>query len=152
MTHIELRQHFDAPIEHVFDLVIEYKRYPEWSTYFTEVKEVKGLPDRVGTEIVGTVALLGRKFEGTTKIVEIEKPRMITFSGTGLQGGIVKSTYRFTPVTSGTDVVVETEYELPSAILTLFDKLFVEKAVERELRHSLENFKAFVELKTPLLV
>jgi uncharacterized membrane protein len=147
MTHIELREHFDAPIDQVFDLVTEFKRYPEWSTYFSEVKEVKGLPDRVGTQIFGTITLLGRKFEGTTEIVEINKPLMIKLSGTGVQGGVVKSTYRFTPVGVGTEVVAEVDYELPSTLLAVFDKLFIERAVERELRHSLENFKALVELK-----
>jgi len=152
MTHISLTEHFDAQIDHVFGLVIDYQRYPEWSTFFTEIKEVKGLPDRVGTEIVGTGQLLGRKFDGTTEIVEIDKPRLLKLTATGRQGGFVKTTYKLTPAALGTDVVVEIDYELPSAILTLFDKLFVEKSVERELRHSLENFKALVELKTPALV
>ena len=96
--------------------------------------------------------VLGKPIEGTTEIVEIEKPRLIKLVGTSPQGGSLKALYRLTPVGMGTDLVVEFEYELPPQFYTLFEKPFVEKTVERELRHTLENFKAFVEVKTPVLV
>lgn len=43
-------------------------------------------------------------------------------------------------------------YELPAGLFgQLADKLFLEKAMERDLRHSTENFKALVEAKAPVL-
>ena len=69
----------------------------------------------------------------------------------------------------GEDVVVDGEAEILSraghevsrfrvtnpdegmAAGAIADKLFVERSIERALRHSLENFKAFVEEKVPIL-
>jgi hypothetical protein len=96
--------------------------------------------------------ILGRPIEAVTEIVEIEKPRLLKIVGTSPQGGSLKSLYKLTPVGIGTDLLVEFEYELPTEFYALFDKPFVEKTVERELRHTLENFKAFIELRTPALV
>ena len=57
-----------------------------------------------------------------------------------------------TPIGTGTEVVLEVDYELPAGIFgKVADKLFIERAVERDLRHSIENFKAFIEVKEPVL-
>ena len=152
MTLLRQTEHFEAPIDRVFDLGIDFKRYPEWNGFYSEIKEIKGLPDQVGTKILGTMKVLGKPIEGTTEIVEVDKPRLIKFVGTSPQGGSLKSVYKLTPIGMGTELVVEFEYELPVQFYQLFDRPFVEKTVERELRHTLENFKAFVELKTPVLV
>ena len=48
---------------------------------------------------------------------------------------------------------MEIDYELPAGLLgQIADKLFVERTIERDLRHSIESFKALVEVKTPVLV
>ena len=51
------------------------------------------------------------------------------------------------------DYVIDIEYELPPGIIgQIADRLFVERAVERDLRHSIENFTALVEAEVPQLV
>jgi hypothetical protein len=116
------------------------------------VKEIVGPPDVVGTKIRSVMKVLGRPIEGWGEIVEIEKPRLLKLVGTGDQGGKLTQIYRLTPVTSGTDVEIEVEYELPAGFLgQIVDKLFVEKTIERDLRHTVENFKAFLEAKVPVL-
>jgi uncharacterized membrane protein len=59
------------------------------------------------------------------------------------------ATYRMTPATGhGTDVEVETEYDVPAGFLgVVADRLFIEKAIERQMRHATENFKALAEAK-----
>lgn len=153
MTNVRMTMHFDAPIERVFDLGIDYGRYPEWNVTYTEIKQVTGPVDKVGTKIHSVMKILGRTMEGWGEIVEIDRPRYIKISGTGPQGGKLTSTQRLTPVGSGTDLEFEAEYELPAGFLGhIADKLFVEKAVERDLHHSMENFKALVEAKQPVVV
>jgi uncharacterized membrane protein len=153
MKQLRMTAQFDAPIERVFQLGTDFKRYPEWNVSYTEVKEVTGPPDQVGTKVYAVMQILGRKMEGWGEIVEIDPPRLLKIAGSSTQGGTVTTTYRFTPVGSGTDVVLEADYELPAGILgQIADKLFLEKAIERNVRHSLENFKALVETKQPVLV
>jgi uncharacterized membrane protein len=144
--------HYDAPVEHVFDLAVDYRRYPEWNEAYEEVTEVIGPPDQVGTRFHGVMRLLGRKMEGWGEITEVDRPRFLKIAGTG-SGGSVTTIYRFTLVGSGTDAELEIDYDLPAGLFgKVADKLFVERSVERALRHSLENFKAFVEAKAPLPV
>ncbi len=100
------------------------------------------------------MTLLGRKLEGRGEVAEVEKPKLLKITGTSTQGGSLTALYHFTPVgIAGTDVEMEIDYVLPAGFLgQIADKLFIEKSVERDLRHSIENFKALVELKTPVLV
>jgi uncharacterized protein YndB with AHSA1/START domain len=152
MTLLRITEHVEVPPEKVFELGIDFKRYPEWNVSYSEVKEIVGPPDVVGTKIHSVMKVLGRPIEGWGEIVEIEKPRLLKLVGTGDQGGKLTQIYRLTPVTSGTDVEIEVEYELPAGFLgQIVDKLFVEKTIERDLRHTVENFKAFLEAKVPVL-
>ncbi|HET9084247.1 MAG TPA: SRPBCC family protein [Candidatus Limnocylindrales bacterium] len=151
MNQLRFTQHFEVPVEQAFELAIDYKRLPEWNVSYVAVDEVTGPPDKVGTKIYAKIRLLGRTMEGWAKIVEIERPRLVRMTGTSTQGGSLTTTYRFTPVGTGSDIEILAEYELPGMFGQVADKLFVQKAIERDVRHSLENFKAFVEVKTPVL-
>ena len=151
MNQLRFTEHFEAPIEQVFELAMDYKRIPEWNVSYVAVDEVTGPPDKVGTRIHATMRLLGRTMEGWAEVVEFERPRLIKLAGASSQGGTLTTTYRFLPKDTGTDLEILAEYELPGIFGQVADKLFVQKAIERDVRHSLENFKAFVEVKTPVL-
>lgn len=152
MTTVRLTGHYDASIERVWELGADFMRYPEWNVSYPEVKEVTG-PVEVGTRILSVMTLLGRRMEGSAEIVEVDKPRLLKTIGTSNEGGKLTVIYRLTPAGEGTDYVIESEYELPAGFLgRIVDKLFLEKAVERDLRHSIENFKALVEAKQPVFV
>jgi uncharacterized membrane protein len=152
MAHLQMTAHYEASIERVFELAIDYKRYPEWNASYEEVTEVVGPADQVGTKIHGVMKILGRKMEGWGEVTELDRPRSLKMAGSG-SGGTVTTAYRFTPAASGTDAELTVDYELPAGLFgKVADKLFIERSVERDLRHSLENFKAFVETKEPLPV
>jgi uncharacterized membrane protein len=52
----------------------------------------------------------------------------------------------------GADVETVLEYELPLGVFgQLADKLFLERTMQRNVRHSYENFRALVEAKAPVL-
>lgn len=153
MTTVRIKEHIDAPIERVFELVTDYARYPDWNPLYVEVKEVRGPVDKVGTRIHAVMRLLGHRMEGWSEIVEIDPPTYVKFEGTSTEGGKLTLIDRLTRAGTGTDVETESEYELPAGFLGhIADKLFVERTVERQLRHAGENFKALAETKTPVLV
>jgi uncharacterized membrane protein len=153
MTHLRITQQYDAPIGRVFELLTDFTRYPEWNVTYIEVPRIEGPHNTVGTRIHSTMRLLGRTMDGWGEIVEIDPPRLLRTSGTSTQGGKLDYVLRLAPVGTATEVVLEVDYELPAGIFgKVADKLFIERAVERDLRHSMENFKAFVEVKEPLLV
>lgn len=152
MTQLRMTAHYEAPIERVFALGTDFARYPEWNVAYTEIKEVVGPPDQIGTRIHAVMRFLGRTMDGWGELVEFDPPRRFRISGTSTDGGKLDIVYRLTPLGTGTELVIEAEYELPAGVFgKIADKLFIERAVERDLRHSLENFRAFVEAKEPVL-
>jgi coenzyme Q-binding protein COQ10 len=149
MAHLRMTAHYDAPVERVFELAIDYPRYPEWSVLYEEITNVSGLPDEVGTRFNGVIKLLGRKMAGSGEVTGVERPHYVEIAGKG-SGGTTNTVYRFTEAGAGTDAELELDYELPAGFFgKVADKLFVERSIERALRHSLDNFKAFVEEKVP---
>ena len=152
MSQVRMTAHFNAPIDRVFELGTDFKRFPEWNVSYNEVKEVTGPTDQVGTKIFAVMQILGGFVEGSAEIVEVDPPRMLKMIGSGANGGTLETVYHFTPNGAGTDMKIDLDYELPAGIIgQIADKIFVEKAIERAVRHSLENFQAFVEARVPVL-
>ena len=115
MAHVRITEHIEAPIEHVFELFIDVKRWPEFMPGGAEIKEVTGPLDEVGTRILSAGRFLGRKMEGWDEIVEIERPSLVKLAAEEPMKYV--ATYRLTQVGEGTDIVIETDYEVPVGFL-----------------------------------
>jgi uncharacterized membrane protein len=154
MTVVRKVAHLEAPPQQVFELGIDFKRWPEWNVNYHEAPEILGAgPIGIGTKIRSTMHVLGRKSEGTAEIVEFDPPKLMKTNGTSTDGGTMTLTYRLAPAGRGCDLEVVAEYESTAGILgQIADRLFIERTVERDIEHSLANFKALVETKVPLLV
>ncbi len=151
MGHVRMTTHSDAPIERVFELVLDAKRLPEWNTSFNEIKDISGPFDRIGTTAEVVMKVWGRPITGRIEVTDVVRPTLLTVVGSAPGGGKMTWTQRFTPAGTGTDAEMEIDYELPAGFLgAMADKLFVEQAIERDARHSAENFKALVEATTPV--
>jgi uncharacterized membrane protein len=152
MTQVRISAHLEAPIDRVFELATDFKRYPEWNVNYVEVPKVLGPTQQLGTRIETTTKLLDRTLTGWSEITEIDQPRQLQLSGVSREGGRLTVEYRFTPIGLTTDAEVQIEYELPAGPFgKVVDRLFIERAVERDLHHSMENFKALVEAAVPVL-
>lgn len=145
MGHVRLTGHVEAPIEHVFEMATRADRIPEYNPMMVEVSDVSGPLDQVGAQFRTVMRVGGRRIEGEVKVSQVERPTLITLTGTAPGGGRLTWSRRFTPAGTGTSAVVELDYELPGGLIGgLADRLFFEKAIEREARHSLENFNEIV--------
>jgi uncharacterized protein YndB with AHSA1/START domain len=147
MTHLAMSTHYDAPIERVFEFATDFAHYPEWNVNYVAVDEVIGPVDQPGTRVHGELKLLGRQVAGWGEIKAVERPRLLQMEST-TEDGSTKFVYRFTPDETGTLAEYEFDYELKPGIFgAIADKLFIERSVERDLRHSMENSKAFIEAR-----
>jgi uncharacterized membrane protein len=130
----------------VWQVAIDADRLPEWQTSLVEVRDVSGSLDRVGARYTSVNRLAGRPIEGEWEVTRSEPNRLLEVRGTAPGGGHALNRVTFRPTDGGTDVAVEFEYELPGGFLGQFaNRLFVERAVQRDVRHSGENFKALCE-------
>ena len=146
MGHVLQTGHIDAPPEKAFAVAIDAARIPEWNSSVSEVRDITGSLDQLGSNYVSVLKLGGRLLEGHWEVSRVESPRLLEFTGTAPGGGRATATNRFEAAGAGTDVTIEIEYELPGGFFGgMADKLFVERAIERDVKHSVENFKAICE-------
>jgi uncharacterized membrane protein len=146
MGHVLQTGHIDASPDRAFALALDAARIPEWNSSVIEVKEITGSLDQVGSSYVSVLKLGGRRLEGRWEVSRVETPRVLEFTGTAPGGGRATTKNRFEPAGGGTDLTIEIEYDLPGGFVGgMADKLFVERAIERDVKHSVENFKAICE-------
>jgi coenzyme Q-binding protein COQ10 len=146
MGHVRLTAHVDVAPEQVFSIGVDAERTPEYHASIVEVKDVSGPLDRVGAGYTAAMKIAGRVYEGRWEVTRVEKPRVVELKGTMPGGGTATILQRFEAAAGGTDFTVEMEYELPGGVIGgLANKLLVEGAIERDVRHSMENFKVLVE-------
>jgi uncharacterized membrane protein len=148
MGHISESVHVDAPVERVWELAHDCSRLLDWQTGIVEIKDCQGSIDRVGASYTFVYKALGRRLEGHAETTKVDKPRLIEIKLTAPGGGQGTSTARFEPAGGGTDVTFTLDYELPGGFIgDMANKLFMERAIERDIRHGNENLKALCEAK-----
>jgi uncharacterized membrane protein len=146
MPQVREQIRIDAPVDRIWAIGADAGRIPEWQTNVVAIKEVTGPIDQVGTRYTAVNRLLGREIEGQWEITRAEYARALEIKGTAPGGGRAVQRVTYRPAGGGTDVTVELDYELPGGFLGQFaNRLFVERAVQRDIQHSLENFKALCE-------
>jgi uncharacterized membrane protein len=149
MARIRLSEHIDAPIDHVWEINASCERLPEWNVNIVEVKDCPGRLDRVGAKATTVARIFGRKIEGTQETTKADKPHTyaLKFSGAGGLTGSVTITN--TAAGGGTDGTIEVEYDLPKGLFAGVAEKVLGGFLERDLRHSMENFKALCEATVP---
>ena len=151
MGHVRMTAHVDVAPEQVFAFGVDAERTPEYHTSIVEVKDVSGLLDTVGAGYTAVMKIAGRKLDARWEVARVEKPRLLELKGATPGGGTAAFTMQYAQVADGTEITVDCEYELPGGFVGgVADKLFAERAVEREFKHSMENFKAIVEAEDPV--
>ncbi len=146
MGHIRESIDVDAPPAACFALAADVRRLPEWNTVIAEVKDIAGPVDRVGSTYTTVARIVGWRIDGTNEVTRFERPSLIETKGTSPTGGRLTITSSFAPQVAGTRTTVEIDYELPGGLFGgIADKLFAERKLERDTRHSNGNFKALVE-------
>jgi len=152
MGHIRESIHVDAPIEQVWELSANCGRYLEWQTGIVEVRDCTSPIDHVGAKYIAVYKSMGRTLEVTVEVRRAEKPRLIENKVTVPGGGRGTLLQTAEPAGGGTDLTFTMDYELPGGFVGgMADKLFMERAIERDIRHGNENFKALceTEVKVP---
>lgn len=136
----------DAPVDRVWAVAIDANRIPEWQTNIVEMRDVSGPLDVVGTRYTAVNKLAGRRLESEWEVAKAEPNRLLELTGKAPGGGRAMNRIRLTPTDGATDFQVELDYELPGGFLGQFaNRLIVERSLQRDVRHSSENFKALCE-------
>ncbi len=150
MGHARNTHRIEAPIDHVWALGVAVDRLPEWNPYW-EVRNLTGPFDAVGSRFDGTMKMLGRSIEGVGKVLEVEPKRLIHMEATSPSMGPFDMRFSYEPDGDATLCTFDMEYQVPAGLFgAAIDRLFVERYIERQMAHMVENFKALAEAKVPV--
>jgi len=136
-----LSEHIDAPVDHVWDINASCERLPEWNVNIVEVKDCQGRLDRDGARVTTVVRVFGRKIEGSQETTKAEKPHAFALKLIGAGGAKATVNGTYTEAGGGTDASVDLEYDLPMGLFAGVAEKLLGGSIERDLRHSMENFR-----------
>ena len=134
----------NAPIEKVFDTIVDPELTAQWSAGISEVTNIKGNHWEKGSTADFTYHVLGMKFTQHMITSEIEKPRKVTYL---MEGGF-PGTFGFTldPQGQATKVDTRIDYSVPGGIIgKIANQLLLERMNKRNMENSAEGLKIFCE-------
>lgn len=127
MRHASSTIHVDVAPAEAFDLFADVKQIPEWYFPKVEVADVTGRLDAEGAGYT-VISSFGGRSELHWKATRVERPHLIEARCAGDMAATMVA--RFEPVSGGTDVTLEGDYEASLGL---------------EVEQSLKDFKALVE-------
>jgi uncharacterized membrane protein len=149
MGHVRVSGHINAPIDQVWDLNATCERVPEWNVNVIEVRDCQGRLDRVGAKTTTVSRVMGRKIEGSAETTRADKPHAFAQKLTGAGGAKATVSVTYAEAGGGTDATVELDYDLPMGMFAGIAEKLLGGSIERDLHHSMENFKALCEATVP---
>jgi uncharacterized membrane protein len=145
MGHVSHRFHIDAPLETVWEIGADCSRIPEWNVSFVEVRDCPDRTDRVGARYTAVARVLGRRLEGQWETTRVEPQKLVEEVGQVPGGGKATIVASYSAASGGTDMSIEFDYTLPGGMFSGVMEKLAAGAIERDLRHSNETFKALCE-------
>lgn len=123
------------PVEHVWGLMIQTERMPEWNTDLAEVRDISGPMDRVGGGYRQVWQFFGLRMasKGLWQVVKVEPLRHREYRGITPMGPMVGRDW-FEPVPEGTRLSVEIEYGRPFGPLTRLMEPLAQRIMARTMR------------------
>jgi uncharacterized membrane protein len=150
MGHLRESFHIDAPIDHVWDLNADARRMPEYDANTIEVQDCPERIDWVGAKYTSVSRVMGRRLTGTNETTKVDKPRLFEQKIELPGGGHATVTLTLAEAGGGTDQTIVIDYQLPGGLFAGVAEKLLSGSIERDIRHSNENFKALCEATIPV--
>lgn len=104
---------FDAPIENVWALFADPKRWAQWNTEWAEIRDVRGPFDHAGAGYTQVLRVLGWERCGTWEVVACEPKHWREVRGTLPLGIPFRAREEFHVVPQGTEVSLNLAWDQP---------------------------------------
>jgi uncharacterized protein YndB with AHSA1/START domain len=110
MITVDKIDEFKAPIEKVFNYVIDFRKFSEWQVGIIESSQTPDGPTGSETKFKTARTLFGKKFEATGEVTQFEPNRKFVFRTTSGPINFTMS-QTFETVDGGTRMIVHVEAE-----------------------------------------
>ena len=136
----------DAPIERVWEVVMDPERLGEWVSIHRAVSDVPDGPLTRGSQFRQEMRLKRVPLKVQWEVTECEAPRLATWRGEAAAGAKARIQYRLEDLGGSTRFDYENEFELPAGpIGKVAGRAFNAVSGDREARKTLANLKHLIE-------
>lgn len=150
MSRVRASIEIDAPIERVWDTVMDPDRLGDWVTIHRSLQNVSGRPLTSGSTIGQTLRIHGVSFHVDWTLSDVHAPHQADWNGRGPAGSRALTYYRLSGGSDGQPTVFDytNEFTAPGGRLgNMASRVLVGGASEREAHNSLARLKALLERK-----
>ena len=149
MSIVHDRIRINAPVERVWDVVMDPKRLHEWVSIHRSLESFSDGRPRAGSTMEQTLRVRGVTFRVQWTLVDVNQPCLAEWEGKGPAHSRARTRYELMSEGDGHMLFDYTnEFQTPGGRLGLAaSKVIVGGASEREAHTSLARLKALVELE-----
>jgi carbon monoxide dehydrogenase subunit G len=149
MSTVHAQTEIDAPLERVWETVMDPSKLKDWVTIHRSVKDVSSQPLRKGSTMEQVLHLRGVSFRVHWTLVDLTAPNHAEWEGQGPAHSRARIRYDLSEASGdggGTVFDYTNEFTPPGGRLgTVASRMIVGAASEREANNSLSRLKALVE-------
>jgi uncharacterized membrane protein len=147
MSGVHVQIDLDAPVERVWEIVMDPSRLKDWVTIHRSVRDVSDHPLRRGSTMDQALHLFGVPFHVHWTVVAIRAPNHAEWEGRGPAHSRAGISYDLTPKGDNATVFKYTNDFMPPGgrLGVVASRVLVGSASEREAHNSLARLKQLVE-------
>lgn len=147
MSLVHVKTRIDAPIDKVFETVMNPHRLGEWVTIHRSLKDVSEQPLRKGSTMEQVIHMRGLNFSVHWILVDLNAPSHAEWDGRGPAHSRARIRYELTPDGDGaTEFEYFNDFSPPGGHLgNVASRFIIGAASEREANASLQRLKALLE-------
>ena len=147
MSSVHSKIEIDAPVERVWETVMDPHQLKDWVTIHRAIRDVSETPLRKGSTIDQVLHMRGVSFRVHWTVVNVTAPNVAEWEGTGPAHSRARIRYQLSPDGDGHTLFEYTnEFTVPGGRFGIVASRFiVGGASEREANGSLQRLKALLE-------
>ena len=147
MSVVHVKTRIEAPVDRVWETVMDPHRLKDWVTIHRWVKDVSSHPLRKGSTMTQSLHLRGVSFQVHWTLVDIDPPKHAEWEGHGPAHSLARIRYELQPDgDSATEFDYTNEFTPPGGRLgSIASRMIVGAASEREAKDSLARLRALLK-------
>ncbi len=146
MSDVKAEIEIAAPIDTVWETIMNPARLKDWVTIHKSVKNASPTPLKSGSTMEQCMVVRGVSFTVHWTLAEVEGPRRAEWEGTGPARSEARISYALSEVNGATRFVYSNQFHPPGGRLGKVAGRFIVGATsEREAKNSLARLKRLLE-------
>jgi uncharacterized protein YndB with AHSA1/START domain len=147
MSTVHHKIRIEAPIDRVWETIMDPSRFGDWVTIHRAVRNVSADPRAKGATMEQVMHMRGLNFKVHWTLTDVQPPTRAEWEGTGPARSSARITYSLSADGDGATVFEYTnEFRAPGGPLgNVASTMIVGQASDREAHKSLQRLKALLE-------